>query len=53
VGQFEKELLSAEYRRYDGNISRLALAMGMDRSHLYTKLKEHGIHSPGKASGKK
>jgi transcriptional regulator of acetoin/glycerol metabolism len=40
----EKEILSAEYARHEGNISRLALALGMDRSHLYTKLKEHKIH---------
>ena len=32
-------------------ISKLALSLGMDRSHLYTKLKEHGIHT-GRTSEK-
>ncbi len=44
VARLEKEILTTEYQRYEGNISRLALGLGMDRSHLYTKLKEHGIH---------
>jgi two-component system nitrogen regulation response regulator NtrX len=44
IAKVEKEILSAEYARHDGNISRLAMALGMDRSHLYTKLKEHKIH---------
>ncbi|MFL5813739.1 MAG: sigma-54-dependent transcriptional regulator [Bdellovibrionia bacterium] len=48
VAKVEKEILNSEYARHEGNISRLALALGMDRSHLYTKLKEHGIHSPKK-----
>jgi two-component system nitrogen regulation response regulator NtrX len=48
VGKFEKEILSAEYQQHNGNVSKLALSLGMDRSHLYTKLKEHGIHSPKK-----
>ncbi len=45
VGAFEKELLAREYKRVDGNVSRLALELGMDRSHLYTKLREHGLHA--------
>jgi DNA-binding NtrC family response regulator len=48
VAKVEKEILTTEYARHEGNISRLALTLGMDRSHLYTKLKEHGIHSPKK-----
>lgn len=44
VARLEKEILATEYQKHDGNISRLALSLGMDRSHLYTKLKEHGIH---------
>lgn len=45
VGLFEKEILAAEYNHFGGNISKMALQLGMDRSHLYTKLKEHGIHT--------
>lgn len=44
VAKLEKEILTTEYQKHDGNISRLALNLGMDRSHLYTKLKEHAIH---------
>jgi two-component system, NtrC family, nitrogen regulation response regulator NtrX len=45
VAQFESEILLCEYNRCGGNISRLAITLGMDRSHLYTKLKEHGVHT--------
>jgi DNA-binding NtrC family response regulator len=48
VARFEKEILSVEYQRHEGNVSRMSLALGMDRSHLYTKLKEHGIHATRK-----
>lgn len=53
VADFESALLKREYARLEGNVSRLALSLGMDRSHLYTKLKEYGIHASkggGKAS---
>jgi DNA-binding NtrC family response regulator len=45
VSGFEKTLLAQEYARCDGNVSRLALQLGMDRSHLHSKLKEYGIHA--------
>jgi len=45
VALFEKELLIAEYAAHGGNVGRMALAIGMDRSHLYQKLKEHRIHA--------
>lgn len=48
VGRLEREILAREYEKSGGNVSKLALNLGMDRSHLYTKLKEHGIHSPKK-----
>ncbi len=44
VASFERQILAEGYEQNEGNISRLALALGMDRSHLYTKLKEHGLH---------
>jgi two-component system nitrogen regulation response regulator NtrX len=49
VAEFEKSLLIAEYQKLNGNITQLALALEMDRSHLYTKLKEFGIHSTRKS----
>jgi DNA-binding NtrC family response regulator len=45
VADFEKNILQNEYQACSGNISKIALSLGMDRSHLYTKLKEYGIHS--------
>jgi len=43
VARVEKEILSEEYARHDGNISKMAMQRGMDRSHLYTKLREHDL----------
>ena len=48
VAGFEREILKAKYAQYEGNISKLALALGMDRSHLYTKLREYGLHGSTK-----
>jgi DNA-binding NtrC family response regulator len=48
VSEFESTMLKREYDRFQGNVSQLALALGMDRSHLYTKLKEYGIHQSRK-----
>jgi DNA-binding NtrC family response regulator len=45
VAAFERRLLSDEYARLSGNVRRLAMELNMDRSHLYTKLREHGIKS--------
>jgi two-component system nitrogen regulation response regulator NtrX len=52
VTEFEKRILTEEFERYQGNISQLALSLGMDRSHLYTKLKEFGIYSGRKNPNK-
>ncbi|MCM2322814.1 MAG: sigma-54 dependent transcriptional regulator [Oligoflexia bacterium] len=49
VAEFEKQLLVRELTRFEGNVSRLALALKMDRSHLYTKLRQYGIQNPRKA----
>jgi DNA-binding NtrC family response regulator len=48
VSQFESEVLSAEYKNHQGNISKMALDLGMDRSHLYSKLKNYQIHQSKK-----
>ncbi|MBC7691448.1 MAG: sigma-54-dependent Fis family transcriptional regulator [Methylotenera sp.] len=45
VAEFEKKILAHEYQVQQGNVSQLALALGMDRSHLYAKLREYGIHT--------
>lgn len=41
---FERGILSAAYQMNQGNVSQMALALSMDRSHLHTKLKQYGIH---------
>lgn len=45
VEAFEKQILEQEYSLAEGNVSKMALKLGMDRSHLYTKLRLYGIHS--------
>lgn len=45
VEQFEKGFLEQEYKRLEGNVSKIAVELGMDRSYLHTKLKNYGIHS--------
>lgn len=49
VLEYEKILLTKEFQKHDGKITKLAALLGMDRSHLYKKLKEHGIFNPSKA----
>ena len=41
--EYERTLLTTEYRRFEGNVSQLARALKMDPSHLYTKLKAFGL----------
>jgi two-component system nitrogen regulation response regulator NtrX len=45
----ERTVLSEAYSAHGGNVSQMALALGMDRSHLHTKLKFHRIHAPKRA----
>jgi two-component system, NtrC family, nitrogen regulation response regulator NtrX len=40
---FEREYLLAQVRRFDGNISRTAAFVGMERSALHRKLKSLGV----------
>ena len=44
VEAFEAKILKEEYQKCDGNISALAETLGMDRSHLYSKLAQYEIH---------
>jgi len=48
VEQFERVFLDQEYKRLDGNISKMSAELGMDRSYLHSKLKNYGIHSTRK-----
>ena len=36
-------LILEKYRSTKGNVSQIARELKMDRSHLYTKLKEYGL----------
>lgn len=40
---FEKEFITARLKRLDGNITKTAEAIGIERSHLYRKIKSYGI----------
>ncbi len=40
---FEAHFLATKLQEYDGNISRLAEAIGLERSYLYRKLKAYNI----------
>ncbi len=43
VGQFERSFLKSELDKYQGNISELARALGIDRGNLSKKLKAYGL----------
>ena len=45
---FEKEYLNAQLERFDGNISKTAEFIGMERSALHRKLKQLGISTDSK-----
>ncbi len=44
---FEAHFLAAKLEEYGGNISRLAEAIGLERSYLYRKLKTYNIQGSG------
>jgi len=44
VEEFEQKLLAVEYKNAEGNVSKMATELGMDRSYLHSKLKNYGIH---------
>jgi len=41
--QFERQYFMHHIRREDGNMSRVAERVGLERTHLYRKLKQLGI----------
>ncbi len=48
----EKAILSSEFDSCEGNVSTMALRLGVDRSHLYSKLREHGLYIQKKSRTK-
>jgi len=49
--QFEKVYLEYQLRQHDGNISRMAKDVGMERTHLYRKLRSLGVDFRSSGSG--
>ncbi len=47
--QFEKQYFLHHIRREEGNMSRVADRVGLERTHLYRKLKQLGIRPSGKS----
>ena len=45
---FEKAYLEYHYQQAGGNISKMAKVVGMERTHLYRKLKDRGIEIKGR-----
>ena len=45
---FEREYLNVQIQRFQGNISKTAEFVGMERSALHRKLKGLGVNSPEK-----
>ncbi|MFP4392370.1 MAG: sigma-54-dependent transcriptional regulator [Desulfohalobiaceae bacterium] len=43
--KFERDFLAAKLEEYQGNVSRLAEGIGLERSYLHRKLKFYGIHN--------
>ncbi len=43
VSEFEKKQIEASINRHNGNISKAAKELGLERSHLYKKMKKLGI----------
>ena len=44
--QFERAYIVAELRTHDWNMTRTAERLGIERSHLYRKIKAYGITAP-------
>jgi len=45
--KFERKFLTQKFNDYHGNVSRLAEAIGLERSYLHRKLKAYGINYNG------
>ena len=42
---YQREFILHKLNEFDGNVSKAAEAMGVDRSHLYRRMKNLGIQS--------
>ena len=45
--QVERHMIEKALEQYQGNISRVAKALGLSRTALYRRLERHGIGTPG------
>ncbi len=43
--EFERDFIGTMIKEHDGNISKAAEALGVERSHLYRKIKSYGIET--------
>jgi DNA-binding NtrC family response regulator len=43
LNDFEKNVLQQTFKKYEGNVSRMASALQTDRANLHKKLKKYGI----------
>jgi len=50
VEEFEQRFLQEKYTFFEGNVSKMAATLEMDRSYLHGKLKNFGIHTARKAT---
>jgi two-component system nitrogen regulation response regulator NtrX len=44
---FERQYIIHKLQEFDGNISRTAEAIGLERSHLHKKIKGYGLEVKG------
>lgn len=43
IENYERKILRSAFHKFGGNLTQMALQLKMDRSHLYTKLKQLGL----------
>ena len=48
---FERLYIERQLKRHDGNVTRTAQALGLERSHLHRKLRAYGIAPPHRTCG--
>ena len=46
---FEKNFIVRKLQEFDGNISRTAEAIGLERSNLHRKIKAYGLETKGES----
>ena len=46
VKEFERRHIEAALQAEDGNMTRAAARLGLERSHLYKKLRQLGVQEP-------